>query len=322
MFELLKAHKTEESPYRSFNELSEKWEKYCHEVTTVLFSSICKTLNIRNRKRRLEKAEKDPLIFKGRIQYNPQTGKPISIEEWKKLESAIIKYLGGEKDIIQKKMVEESFWLGSMINRLNDTQKKKMPLKNVDFEAVDFNTFDFNDYDMDRIAVEEQLSGIYLQNITDRARSKVQEIIVNGTREGKPKYRIWQDLWDQEEDINRDWDRVIRTETSYGETNGLLISQLRMEPEEEYIYMKGISAPGACPSCIRLIHDKVVVLRDSDEKDKITIDGKEYQVIWPGKSNYGRSVRNYWSCIPLHPYCRCVWSRWYPELEKYLGGRK
>ena len=311
---LIKAHKVEDSPYKAINQLSDKWEKYGHEITRLLIGSVCKILGIRE----LKKAHEDaPLVFKGRIQYNPKTGKPIKEADWKKLEQSILKYLGVEKNLIQRKMINDSFWLGNLMNRLADEQKRiKTPLSKFDLDNPDFIGYNYKDYDLDRIAIEERLTGIYIQNITERARAKIQTIIVNGTKEKKPKHRLFQDLWDQEENINRDWDRVIRTETAAGTSNGLMISMLRIR-EEELIFVKGISSPGACPYCRRLLTDKIFVLLEEAPSggDKIKIDGKEYTAIWPGKSNTGRKPINYWAAFPLHPYGRCLFTEWYRELE-------
>jgi len=328
MTALLKAHKVEKSPYRSFNQISDQWERYCHEVTTLLLQSVSKVLNLHLRKASsytsdvLSKAADSDasLVFKGRIQYNPSTGRPIKQSDWKKLEEAIKKFLGAEVGSMQEKMISDSFWLGTLINRLNDeTKRVKTSLKKIDLRDQDWSKFDYTDYDTDQIQVSQQAAGIYLQNVSDNARSQIQKVLTQGVRDHTPKHKLYQNLWDLEEDINRDWDRVVRTETSYATSNGNLISQLRQEPDEEHIFMIGLSAPGACDSCDGLIHDRVVVLVEKpSDSDSIDIDGKTYTAIWPGKTNFGRTVRNYWTTVPMHPYCRCLWTRWFIELEDYM----
>jgi mannose-6-phosphate isomerase-like protein (cupin superfamily) len=49
------------------------------------------------------------------------------------------------------------------------------------------------------------------------------------------------------------------------------------------------------------------------------VGGEEYPVIWPGKNNVGRKGSNLWACTPLHPHCRCSWTRYYPEMKELLG---
>lgn len=316
--ELIKAklnvYKPDLSPYKSINQQVDAIEKYSHEVTSLLISNVSKVLGLRG----LKKSHSDaPLIFKGNIQYNPRTHKPIKKAEWKKLEKAIINYLGIETNEIQRKMVQDSMWLGSILSRMDDTQKAfQEDRKNIDTSEPDFEAVGFKEYDKDEIEIAEQWTGQFLTDISDRARSKINQIITNGVRQKKYKHQIFQELWDESGVINRDWERVIRTETAMNANNGMLITTLR-NSDEEHVFMKGYSSPDACPYCLKLVNEKVVVLKESapSEKDEIKIGGVTYPVIWPGKSNYGIKPKNYWTAITIHPYCRCGWAEWDPELE-------
>lgn len=309
--------KHEDSPWKAVNQLGDKYEKYSHEVTRLTLNGI---INILGGK--LRKAHEDaPLIFKGKVIYNPKNGKPIKLSDWRKIEDAMAKYLNIEKQVLQDKMIVDSYFLGTLINRLIDeNEKRNQDIKKYDLEEPDWKQYGYTDFDKDMMAVSEQGAGIYLQNVTEKIRGKMQSILIEGVKAKKPKYKVFQDLWDSETDLNRDWDRVIRTETAYASNNGLLISQLRMEPEEKYIFMKGISAPDACPYCQRFVNDKIVVLLQGAPAsgDIIKVEGVGYPAIWPGKSNYGRKAINYWTATVMHPYCRCSWTRWYIELEEFL----
>ena len=311
----MKLSKYEESPWKAVNQLSDKYERYAHEITKLTLNGVIHILG-----GTLKKAHEDaPLIFKGRIMYNPKDGKPIKAKDWKKLEEVVAKYLNIEKRVLQEGMTSDSYFLGTLINRLeSETARRNQDLKKYNLENPNWSAYGYTDFDRDIIRMSEQNAGIYLQGVNDRMRSKIQSILIEGTKSKKAGYKVFQDLWDSEVDLNRDWDRVIRTETAYSTNNGLLISQLRTS-EEEHIFMKGISAPDACPHCLRLISEKVVVLLEGFPEggsDKITIDKKEYSVIWPGKSNYGRKSADYWTCAPLHPYCRCSWNEWFVEIEE------
>jgi len=313
---LIKAHKVEMSPWKAVNQLSKRYEKYTHEITKIVIKEVSRILRLK-----LKKAHDEDLIFKGRIMYNPKDGKPIKMKDWKRLEKAIVDYLHIEREYLEKKMIEDSFFLGGLIQRLEEQQKKTWDINKFDLTKPDFAKFDFTDYDMDLIEAYKEGTGIYLQNVNDRVRAKVSSIIVEGVKQRKTKSEIWQDLWDSETDLNRDWDRVVVTETAAASNNGLLISEIRSTPEEEDIFMKGISAPGACAACEKLVHEQVVVLvpQPLESGERVKVDGKSYVAIWPGKSNYGRSSKNVWTAIIMHPYCRCTWSRWYLELEKYIS---
>ena len=311
-----KLSKYEDSPWKAVNQLSDRYEKYAHEAVHIVLDNVMKALG------KMSKAHDDaPLIFKGKIQYNPKNGQPIKAKDWKKLEDAIIKYLGIEKDILQTKIIEDSYFLGTLLNRMeNENAKRNTNLNQFDLDNPDWKVYGYTDYDNDLIEASKQGAGIYLQNVTDKARSKMQSILIEGTKAKKTKSRVFQDLWNSETDLNRDWDRVLRTEIAYATNNGLLISELRSAIDDEPIFMKGISMPGACPYCLRLINDKIVVLVEEAPAsgDKVKIDRVEYPVIWPGKSNYGRKTQDYLATAPAHPYCRCSFTRWYIELEDLL----
>ncbi len=314
---LCKANKKELSPYKSINDHIDSLEKYAKESTKLLLNSVCSVLELK-----LKKAHPDgPLIFGGKIIYNPRTGKPIKNKEWDRLEEAIRKFLKIEKKQVVKRASKDSYWLGSILKRMSLEKRKKTPLSSIDLSKPDFAAVGFKDYDQDLINVSERLSGIYIQGVNDKTRNKLQSIIAEGTKQKKYPHQVFQDLWDQEEDINRDWDRVTRTESAYNINNGYLITTLRTS-DEEHVFMKGLSAPGACPYCNRMIKDQIVVLLSEPPKtgETVVIKGKKYIAIWPGKSNYGRNPKNYWTVNPMHPYCRCNWTEWYLELEKYLKG--
>lgn len=316
MEELFKAHKIEQSPYNSINQYVDGVENYCKETTTILMRGIKSVLGIN---KNLKKSKEDgALIFKGRIQYSPKTGKPITISEWNRFEQAILKYLNIEKKEIQKMMASDGYWLGSLLARMDKQQRLKTNISKIDIGEPDFNKVNFTNYDKDRIELADRFAGVYIQNVNDRTRSKIQQIILDGSRQNISKGKVWQNLWDLEDDINRDWERVVRTEIPGNINDGLLTTLLRTS-DEEYIFVKGISAPTACKYCMELVNDKIAVLVSKPtESGKIKIDGKEYPVIWPGKSNFGRKPRDYWVSTTIHPYCRCTWVEWFIELEQYI----
>ena len=318
---ILHIHKNELSPYKAVNQYIDSVESYAHETTQLLLLGVSSALSLHMTKSR---DDHTPLIFKGKIMYSPATGKPILVADWKKLEAAITKYLGLESDKIQKKIVHDSFWLGNVIKRLSAQQRQIAQLKSFHVSQADLSKLNLPSYQKNIVQAAEQSAGVYLQNVTNRARSKIQSVIIEGAKQHKPSGRVFQDLWDQEEDINRDWERVVRSEIPANTNNGYL-SGLLNESEEEYTFVKGISAPNACSHCQRLVNGVVAVVLPSPPKggsDSIIIEGKEYPVLWPGKNNFGRRASQYWSASTIHPYCRCTWTEWYIELERYLPGGK
>lgn len=322
MIELMKAYKVEDSPYKSINGYIDYLESYTHTTTMILFSEVSKVLGLTAQK--AEPTHPDaPLIFKGKIIYNPKTGQPVKMKEWRRLEEAIIKFLKIERKQLEKKIATDSYWLGTLLKRMSVEQRKNTAIDKIDISTPhNFESMQYTESDTARVELAEQTAGVYIQNVSDKARGQIQSVLTEGIRGYQPNHIVQQNLWDKVDDINRDWDRVVRTETARNANDAFLISTLRTS-EEEYTFLKGISGANACRHCMRLINDQIVVLLANPPKgggDKIKIDGVEYSAIWPGKSNVGRSVKDYWVCSIIHPYCRCGWTEWDLALEKYLKG--
>ena len=122
--------------------------------------------------------------------------------------------------------------------------------------------------------------------------------------------------------MNRDWRRIAETEIGSAQNNGQLLTELeRRKPEDEYVYMKGISSSGACPWCRNEVDGKIVILLDAPPDsggDTMTVDGQAYTCIWPGKSNYGRNRASWWVAAGTqHPHCRCTWVKHIPGFEDW-----
>ncbi len=310
----LTVHKAEESPYKAVNQYISQVEKYTYEVTNLLLHGVSSALGLR-----MSKARDDhkPLVFKGRIQYSPSTGKPITMGDWRRLEAAITKFLNMEKDEIQKKVLHDALWLGNVIRRLDKQQRTITPLGKLPIKGSIL-SLDLPQYHKDVITASEQLSGNLIQNVNDRARSKIQTILADDVRQRKSSGKVFQDLWDQEADINRDWDRVVRSETAANVNNGYLMTLMNTS-DEEHVFVKGVAAPNACSSCKQLVDGVIAVVVSTPPKNGfVRIKGVDYPALWPGKSNIGRKPSNYWVASTIHPHCRCTWSEWFVELEKYF----
>ena len=316
----MKTNKKENSPYKSIDQLGDKWQKYSQNVTEILLKNVCKVLKLE----KLKKSQADEaLIFKGRIQYNPETGKPISAAEWKKLEDAIAKYLGVEKQFIEERMTEESYWLGNILSRMDKENREKTELKDIAMGKKDWHDYNYTSQDMDMLEMAKTQCGIYIQNISERSKNKIQTILIEGIKNNKTKNEIFQDIWDLSEVINVDFDRIIQTETAANSNNGLLLSTLRSSPGET-VFMKGLSSPGACEHCLRLVSEKIVVLVEGpiEGETSVLIDGIKYPFLWPGKSNYGLKPKDYEVGSIIHVHCRCTWSPWSLQLEHLLNRSK
>ena len=84
--------------------------------------------------------------------------------------------------------------------------------------------------------------------------------------------------------------------------------------------MQGISGAGACDWCRTHVDGQVVVVLQGPPAsgETVTVDGKEYIAIWPGKNNFGRKRANWWVASgSQHPHCRCTWTEYDLRIGEY-----
>ncbi|MEC0169904.1 hypothetical protein [Paenibacillus graminis] len=135
-----------------------------------------------------------------------------------------------------------------------------------------------------------------LSQIADNHRAGVKELVIQAKKERWEAQKLSQALFDMYGDQNRDWRRVAITELAMT-TNDAYLANL--SPGD---LIQVATVPGACPHCQRLLEGKKFTV-----SDKPMADG--YKYIWPGKTNIGRKVAEWWPCCPLHPHCRHRWMR-------------
>ena len=176
-----------------------------------------------------------------------------------------------------------------------------------------------------------------IQQATDSTKQETRQIIYKGLENRTSWRNIAKQLKEAvQEDgaIRRHWDRVAISEVSAAINNGYL-ADLK---EGEFII--GTGYPDACEYCRKYIIGKVYRVgqptkHDFGDLDPLSQPYKdlvEYweKYVWVGKSNYGKAPRDrrrvdggyetrlrhetYFPTIPLHPSCRCRWSRINPKL--------
>lgn len=158
----------------------------------------------------------------------------------------------------------------------------------------------------------QQRALIYAKGMTEKARAAVRDEFVTAASEGLPAAKLQQRLFDRFSVQNRDWRRVVLTETAGAVQNARLAS---VDPADgwEAVWTAG---PKACPFCKKQDGRRFKLI---DPKDQLKADGQN--AIWVGKSNVGRASSLYrkdgtkrtpaelwWICIPAHPLCCCQWT--------------
>jgi hypothetical protein len=150
-----------------------------------------------------------------------------------------------------------------------------------------------------------------LVRLKDDTKQKIKDVLVQSEVEGLGRGKMEQRLMEGFGYLNRDWRRVVLTETAMSAASGQL-AQVAGAEGWEAIWT---GTPNACPFCHRMYGRSFKIVA-ADKADK---NGDKE--VWPGKTNIGRSVSLYtregrkrekgelwWPCIPAHPNCCCSWS--------------
>jgi hypothetical protein len=261
-------------------------------------------------------------VLNNRIFLNPKTGKPLTNAEWAIIKKDVLKAFDYLYATEEERIATHAMSLGRVLKGLsldNSLSYGYKTLKNrVDAAMVQL----YNPEWRNALTFAQQEAGAMIVELKQRQYKQIHSVIQNGIKLRQTPGQLIENLYDQFGDWNRDWRRIAETEIGNAQNNGQLLTELeRKKPDEKYIFMKGISSSEACPWCRDKVDGQIVVLLEEpldSGGDIITIHGETYTVIWPGKSNYGRSRRDWWVAAGTqHPHCRCTWVKHIPGFEKW-----
>jgi len=308
----------EESPWKAAREYEERVKTETTDKLLKLFLSIRKIwLQLPGE---FKKAADSDKLFRlnGKIYINPSTGKPLTEKQWDQVVQSIDKAFVLLFKDAPDRLVNKAMMLGKILQGMDYDNRIKTELNQVEWLKKKDLPAD-NQQWINASLFAKQHAGELISGLQSTSRKRITTTILDAIQNKKTSRQLERDLFDNFSDINRDWRRIAETELSDNLTNGLLLSEIQDKKENEVVYMVGLSAGNACKHCKALIDGQVVVLSDEPVSGgTIKIDGKEFPVIWPGKSNSSRGTGDYWPTIPLHPHCRCSWTRYYPEMAKIV----
>lgn len=275
----------------------------------------------------LQKAVGDDMPFRmnGKIMIDPKSGLVLTKARWKAIQTELTKMFKWLYGSTPDRLVNQAIAMGKLVQQMDPAKRITVPKKDIPIDdasqAVTRQAAYRNVYNWADVHTGELIT-----DVTDRSRRAITNTIMQGYQDGISQKQLQQNLFDEFSVLNRDWRRIAETETATNFNNGYLTAELEAKkPDEEHIFMIGISGAGACSFCASHVADHVVVLLDSAPAggDTKTIDGRDYTAVWPGKSNVGKKKANWWvSSGSQHPHCRCTWTRYYPAMEKYLDKLK
>jgi len=309
--------KKEVSPFQAVRDLEMYSKNRVEEGLLKLFEAIRRQWIV------AEKATADAtFVLSGRIFINPRTGKPLTKAAWAIIKREVLKAFDYLYAVEEERIALHAMALGKVLKGLPLDEQLATTYKTLK-PAVDDAMDKLTGPEWENaVAFADQNAGALITELKQSQYKAIHDTIQNSIRNRATHGQLEEALYDKFGAMNRDWRMIAETEIGTALNEGQLITELdRKKPDEEYIFMKGISASGACPWCRSQVDGKIVVLLDEppdDGGDTVTIDGESYTAIWSGKSNYGRNRASWWVASGTqHPHCHCTWVKHIPGFEEW-----
>lgn len=276
-----------------------------------------------------------PMQFKGRILYNPDTGRPLSEQEWTQITEDITDFLGDKIGNLEEEMVVRAGLFGKLIQKMEAEGIKQNDQKKITYDEVEEkygyvpNNIEDAKEDFNLTSQEEQAyrysmahAGEHLAiedgSLKNKIVNMVKKQITGGLEDGISAQELTQRLYwmdpsdelgkrfskDTIDAINRDWRRVAITELSDAFNNGYLLANEAdaKKGEDLYFVFSGNIIPTSAEECEDAL-GKIVKLVSEPLNDEKIKDRYTDTAIWVGKNNVGR--KPWWVAIPMHPNCLC-----------------
>jgi len=335
-------------PYQSYMDLVKKWVLFYAALLDRIYKTTCTVFDLPMVSTFSKAVGDEPLIYKGKILYSPETGKPISRREWQQFVLAVERFLNRELSKAEKRIVLESSALGRILERMlkyNTWEEiEKMRLDELKYKRHSFDwlsdklnmerTFGMDNFQVARLQVANDTAAQYIRSMAEKSKSAVSQALLNGIKERKSKSKIAQDLFDKMGSLNRDWERIVETEMGDNINTAFLLAQKSEAGPGEKVYFQRYEIKDAaiCKHCDK-IRGLIALWSDVALDDEKIDDPYAKVAIWEGKTRVGRKASDDWVAAGVqHPFCRGSWSRWYPPTEKTtnmydaamakLGGRQ
>lgn len=266
---------------------------------------------------------KSTMIWKGKIIYNPETGKPLTNIEWNKFVKALDDFVNRNYKGIGDRIILSSETLGRILDRMAKYNTLKniteLKLEDIKYSGKTFdwisesvknlkNTFgeSLDRTQTARIEVMQQSATQYIKNIEDQLKNKIKQTLIDGIKNRESKTQVSQNLFNNCVGINRDFQRWADSEVQAAATKAYIAEVVYNSPDKDvYFKRREIVDDNTCTQCKTLngvvVKYSKVPLTDEHIKD----DFAKY-AIWDGKTT---------GHIPetiQHPYCRGCWLQYSP----------
>jgi hypothetical protein len=318
-----KEHNKEEFPYKCQEDLYNQIEKERGLLNDELYSMVCVTLGLPLHSTHTKKSI-DPNAKKLIRNITWPEGGTVSERDLRNLVEAIDKFLNRNTKGTAKEIVLKEANIARIIDQL---RKKKKPeeIRKMSYDQVvgqkkmlQLNDIFNKDY-AERLGLYERVIADKITNINEDTRNKIRDTINYGLITNQPKSIISQNLFDKFGDLNKDWQKIIDTETVNVFNESFVQTQVRDRKPGEKVYFKRIEINDnvTCKFCKKATEEDVIALYVDEPRNDDKIDDEVASIaIWSGKSNVGRAQSGWWWAMgSQHPFCRGFWERYIPGMD-------
>ena len=265
-----------------------------------------------------------PLMYNGKILYNMDTGKPIDKKDFDAFIKAIEAFLNQNTKDVSKHITLDSVAISKILKRLAKySTTKKMQELNLNDLKFREKTFDWirEDYknlnnvlgypishnEMARYQVCEDTATKLITRVNEDVRLDIKNTFLDGIKNQKSKTQISQELFDKFGHHNRDWKRIVETETVNISNLASILEDVQNAEEGEKVYFKRYEAGDACPICQSI--DGIIALWVNTPLPDDKIDDEYASIaLWEGKES--NSKLGIVGTGTMHPHCRGAWIKW------------
>lgn len=275
------------------------------------------------------------LKHKGKILYNPETGKPISTSEWNRFVTDLEKFLNRNKPAGEK-IVLDAQALGRLLDKMLKTNSlesvRKMALKDIkvkekSYEWVSDSVKHLNAVlgselageQMARIEMLQRSAAQKVSGIDNAMKDNIKQILIDGVTNKKSKSQVSQDLFDKMVGHTRDFQRLADTEIQKNFNDAYIAGEINNTEPGDNVYFQRVEVidGNTCEYCKKM-NGKIAVWSKTPLSSGKVSDKDADLAIWEGKEWDGKKL----TAIPdapvsiFHPWCRGVWLRYDPAVGK------
>ena len=172
-----------------------------------------------------------------------------------------------------------------------------------------------------RYQVCEDYATNLITHATETLKSDIKDVLLEGIRNKQSKSEVSQALFDKLGQHNRNWKRIVETESVNTQNLASILDDVASTPKGKKIYFKRYEMADACDACKAI--DGTIALWSESAKEDVD-DPYASQVLWDGKEcDIKRGIVGIGT---MHPHCRGTWIKWdadfFDATEAIVNGKE